>query len=98
MSKLLKEHNIGAVPHGFRSSFRSWCADTGVAREVAEAALGHVVASVEGAYQRSDLLQARLDVIDRWANYLTAERPGLLTRGKCRSSKSQYPGRMPQGH
>ena len=28
MSKLLKERNIGAVPHGFRSSFRSWCADT----------------------------------------------------------------------
>ena len=76
MSKLLKEHDIGAVPHGFRSSFRSWCADTGVAREVAEAALGHVVAGVEGAYQRSDLLQTRREVMDRWANYLTPERPG----------------------
>ena len=71
LSKLLKERNVGAVPHGFRSSFRSWCADTGVPREVAEAALGHTVAGVEGAYQRSDLLQTRRDVMDRWADYLT---------------------------
>ncbi len=70
LSKLLKERNIGAVPHGFRSSFRSWCADTGTPREVAEAALGHTIAGVEGAYQRSDLLKARRDVMDRWADYL----------------------------
>ena len=76
MSKLLKEHNIGAVPHGFRSSFRSWCADTGVPREVAEAALGHTVAGVEGAYQRSDLLDTRREVMDRWADYLTTRRQG----------------------
>lgn len=50
MRKLLMDLGIPAVPHGFRASFRSWCADTGVPREVAEAALGHVVAGVEGAY------------------------------------------------
>ncbi len=70
MSKLLKEHNIGAVPHGFRSSFCSWCAETGVPREVAEAALGHTVAGVEGAYQRSDLLERRREVLARWADYV----------------------------
>ena len=73
MSKLLKERNIGAVPRGFRSSFRGWCADTGVPREVAEAALGHTVAGVEGAYQRSALLDTRGEVMDRWAGYLTTE-------------------------
>ena len=46
--KLLMDLDIPAVPHGFRGSFRSWCADAGVLREVAESALGHVVASVEG--------------------------------------------------
>ena len=30
MRKLLIDLNIPAVPHGFRASFRSWCADTGV--------------------------------------------------------------------
>lgn len=75
MSKLLKEHNIGAVPHGFRSSFRSWCADTGVPREVAEAALGHTVAGVEGAYQRSDLLETRRHLMDDWGGYITIEPP-----------------------
>ena len=75
MSKLLKEHNIGAVPHGFRSSFRSWCADTGVPREVAEAALGHTVTGVEGAYQRSDLLQTRRHLMARWADYTSTQRP-----------------------
>ena len=38
-----------ATVHGFRSSFRDWCADTGKPREVAEAALAHVVGGVEGA-------------------------------------------------
>ena len=75
ISKLLKERNIGAVPHGFRSSFRSWCADTGVAREVAEAALGHTVAGVEGAYQRSDLLDRRRQLMHEWADYTTTQRP-----------------------
>ena len=39
--------------HGFRAAFRSWCADTGVDRELAEAALAHVAGTVEGAYQRA---------------------------------------------
>ncbi len=56
--------------HGLRSAFRSWCAGTGVAREVAETALGHVVPGVEGAYQRSDLLEARRPVMEAWADHL----------------------------
>ena len=70
MRKLLIDLGIPAVPHGFRASFRSWCADTGVPREVAEAALGHVVTGVEGAYQRSDLLDRRRPVMDQWAAYI----------------------------
>jgi hypothetical protein len=33
-------HGRRGSPHGWRATFRSWCADTGVAREVAESALG----------------------------------------------------------
>lgn len=72
MSKLLRENGIAAVPHGFRSSFRSWCAEQGVSREIAEAALAHSAGAVERAYQRSDLLEARRQVMNDWSAYLTS--------------------------
>ena len=72
ISKLTRENGIDAVPHGFRSSFRDWCGDTGVAREVAEACLAHTVRNqVEAAYARSDLLERRREVMQQWAQYLT---------------------------
>ena len=66
----------GFTPHGLRASFRTWCAETGVRREVAEAALAHTAGAVERAYQRSDLLAARREVMDAWARTLTAAMPG----------------------
>ena len=71
VSQLLRDLQIPAVPHGFRSSFRDWCGETGVAREVAEACLAHVVGSkVEAAYARSDLFHRRVVVMEDWARYL----------------------------
>ena len=70
VSKLLRELDINAVPHGFRSSFRDWCAETGQPREIAEAALAHTVQGVEGAYFRSDLFEQRRQVMDGWADYI----------------------------
>ena len=69
-SDMLRRVGIDAVPHGFRSSFRDWCGETGVPRELAEAALGHTVRGVEGAYARSDLLERRREVMDDWGKYL----------------------------
>jgi hypothetical protein len=41
------------VPHGFRTSFRSWAADcTDYPREIAEKVLSHVVPGSEGATRR----------------------------------------------
>lgn len=62
----------GFTPHGLRASFRTWCAETGVHREVAEAALAHSAGAVERAYQRSDLLAARREVMNAWAKVLVA--------------------------
>jgi integrase len=60
--------------HGFRSSFRSWCADKGVAFEVAEQCLAHTVGNaVIQAYQRSSMLERRRPVMQAWANYLSEE-------------------------
>ena len=70
----------GFTPHGLRASFRTWCAETGVRREVAEAALAHTAGAVERAYQRSDLLAARREVMDDWAIVLLSVTPGPKPR------------------
>lgn len=70
LSQLCRRVGIAAVPHGFRSSFRDWCAERGVPREVAESALAHAVKGVEGAYLRSDLFERRRDVMEAWAAYV----------------------------
>ncbi len=59
LSELLRELEIAAVPHGFRSSFRDWAADeTDHPREVVEAALAHKVRNqIEAAYRRTDLFE-----------------------------------------
>ena len=70
----LKDLEIGAVPHGFRSSFRDWAAEeTDHPREVIEAALAHVVGNkVEAAYARSDLFERRR-LMNDWSAYLAGE-------------------------
>ncbi len=70
-NKLLRDHDIDATAHGFRSCFRSWCSDTAVARDLAEMALGHVVRdSAERAYARSDMLERRRPLMEDWCRYL----------------------------
>ena len=72
LTKLPVRLNLGGTLHGMRSSFRDWCGETGVAREVAEACLAHRIGSAaEQAYARSDLLQRRRRLMDAWAQYLT---------------------------
>ena len=73
LSKLLRENGIGAVPHGFRSSFRDWAAEeTDAPREICELALAHVEGSAtERAYRRTDLFEKRRELMQAWADYLT---------------------------
>ena len=78
MSQLLRGLGIAAVPHGFRSSFRDWAAEeTDHPREVAEAALAHMVRNpVEAAYRRTDLFERRRRLMEDWAEYLADRRAG----------------------
>ena len=73
LTKLMRDTGLAeaATVHGFRSSFRDWCAETGKRRELAEAALAHVVQGVEGAYFRSDLFEQRRAVMASWAAHAT---------------------------
>ncbi len=60
--------------HGFRSTFRDWCAEaTSFPSEVAEMALAHAVGDkVEAAYRRGDLFERRRALADAWAKYCAA--------------------------
>jgi integrase len=57
--------------HGFRSAFRDWCGErTNFPRELAEAALSHVVKDkTEAAYARGDMLTKRAQLMNAWARY-----------------------------
>lgn len=71
---VLKRMNLArkAVPHGFRSTFRDWCAEqTMHPGEVAEMALAHTVANkVEAAYRRGDLISKRRRLMQDWAEFI----------------------------
>lgn len=60
------------VPHGFRSTFRTWAAEhTQFPREVCEMALAHSLdGKVEAAYNRGDLLDKRRQLMQEWAFFI----------------------------
>jgi integrase len=59
------------VQHGLRSTFRQRTAERGYPYDMAEIALAHTVGSeVERAYQRSDMLKRRREMIAGWAGIL----------------------------
>ena len=91
LSLLCKTAEIDATPHGFRSSFRSWAADMGAPRELAEAALAHVVEGVEGAYQRSDLYDRRRALMQQWADYVVQVREASLSGPNRQTSDGRLP-------
>lgn len=71
LSAVLRRMKINAVPHGFRSTFRDWSAETtDYPNEMAEMALAHTIGDkVEAAYRRGDLLEKRRQMMQDWADY-----------------------------
>lgn len=71
MDMMLRRMKVDVTVHGFRSSFRDWCEEcTDFPRELAEAALAHVVGDeTERAYRRSDAIEKRRKLMLAWANY-----------------------------
>ncbi|MER8662850.1 integrase arm-type DNA-binding domain-containing protein [Mesorhizobium sp. M1148] len=66
----------GLTVHGFRSTFRDWAAErSNFPREIAEAALAHVLSDkTEAAYQRGDLLEKRRKLMTAWAGFAATAR------------------------
>ena len=79
------------VPHGFRSTFRDWCAEcTDFAPEVAEMALAHEIGNaVEAAYRRGDLLDKRRALMEAWCTF-------LATGTHAPAAKLSGPRRLPR--
>jgi integrase len=71
MQVLKRMGRTGITVHGFRSTFRDWCAEsTNYPADVAEMALAHVLRDkTEAAYRRGDLLEKRTRLMADWARY-----------------------------
>ena len=72
MEMVLRRMDRDAVTvHGFRSAFRDWAGnETHFPREVAEAALAHLVGDkAEQAYRRGDALEKRRALMSAWARH-----------------------------
>ena len=78
MVAVLRRLGVAVTVHGFRSAFRDWAGnETHFPREIAEAALAHVVGdSVERAYRRQDALEKRRALMDAWAGYCEPKQMG----------------------
>lgn len=58
------------TPHGLRSTFEDWALAQGFSSKFVEKALDHSPASqVEAAYQRSDFLEERRQMMEAWSRY-----------------------------
>ena len=79
MSSYMKRKKLEARPHGFRSSFRNWAEEVADASElVAETSLAHVVGgSTQRAYRRTDVLEKRRVLLQRWANHVAGRTGGV---------------------
>lgn len=75
MSTFMKREGYEARPHGFRATFRTWAEEcTDATFEVKEAVLGHAVdVGVVGAYQRSDRLDSRRQLMQNWASKIATK-------------------------
>ena len=85
MSRMMERRGMCERPHWFRSSFRDWCAEaTEAPREMAEAALAHIDGSkVERAYRRTDYLEQRRPLMERWAQLVTGDSAEAQCEKNC---------------
>lgn len=72
---MMRRLEIPAVPHGFRSSFTDWAEELleGYS-SAADAALAHKEKSkTRQAYKRTDSFNARIELMQRWADYVAGQ-------------------------
>ncbi len=80
MSRMMERRGMEARPHGFRATFRTWCAEaTDMPYEVSEAAIAHVTGSVvERTYRRTDFLEKRRTLMEKWSNHVLGQTGNVI--------------------
>jgi len=70
-----------AVPHGFRSTFRTWMAEqTNYPDEIRKAANGHKVSdAVKASYERTTFFEKRRKLMEEWSAFL--DKPSIKKSG-----------------
>jgi hypothetical protein len=92
MEMLLRRMQADAFTvHGFRSSFKTWAVEmTAFPNELSEAALAHVTGDrVEQAYKRTDVLERRRELMQRWAQFLESETSGVVVPLQAAATRSR---------
>lgn len=71
LTALMRRHELNAVPHGFRSTFRDWGGETTHhPRDALELCLAHAIdTDTEAAYRHGDMLEKRAPIMQEWADY-----------------------------
>lgn len=66
------------TPHGFRSTFRDWAAETtSFANETIELAMAHTITNkAEAAYRRGDQLPKRVQLMNQWSTFIETDYSG----------------------
>jgi integrase len=92
MLMLLRRMKVESVTvHGFRSTFRVWASEavTG-SRDVAEMSLAHKIGTkVERAYARSELLDQRRTLMERWSQFVTGGDGKVIGFPKARAGEEK---------
>ncbi len=69
--RAMQRAGVAMSPHGFRSTFRTWAQERGENWEAAEISLSHRVGGpVVASYARSDMLEMRRELMERYARAL----------------------------
>jgi integrase len=58
--------------HGFRATLGTWCAENAVDKRVMDFLKAHQPKYLDAAYQRTDMLEERRAVLDKWAIHVVA--------------------------
>jgi integrase len=69
MIKVLEAAGYDATVHGMRSSFANWCAEKGYANDAIDIALAHIFGKTKRTYQRTDLLDVRRTMMEKWGEF-----------------------------
>ena len=75
----MRRLNDEATTHGFRSTFRDWCGETGIDEKLAERCLAHKVGSdAENAYARSSLIARRRPIMEAWGAFVAGAHDNVV--------------------